>query len=130
MNQRTILKPDWLWVDKFGFAPAVKVGDMIHTCGMIAFDADGTLVGEGDCYQQSVKTFENIRDVLALGGASMDDVVKITTFLPDLALYGAFKQARTEAFPAGVPASTAVGSTLLLSELLVEIEAVAIVGGG
>ena len=87
MANRTVLQPDWPWIKKFGFAPGIRTGDTIYTCGVIAFDRDGNVVGDGDCYAQTVQTFANIRELLATEGATMEDVVKITAFLPDMSRY-------------------------------------------
>jgi enamine deaminase RidA (YjgF/YER057c/UK114 family) len=61
----------------------------------------------------------------------MGDIVKINTFLTDLSRYAEYGRARTEAFPSGVPASTVVGTTALVRpELMVEVEAIAVIGSG
>jgi enamine deaminase RidA (YjgF/YER057c/UK114 family) len=110
---------------------AVKLGDMVYTSGTVAFDSEGNVVGEGDVYAQSKQIFKNIEEVLAAAGATMADVVKITTFLTDISGYGEFGRARTEAFPAGVPASAAYATPALIKpELLVEVEAIAVIGSG
>ena len=73
----------------------------------------------------------NIEEALASCGAKMADVVKITTYLTDMSGYAAFSRARAETFPGGVPASsTVVSPALIVPELLVEIEAMAIIGSG
>ena len=127
MGKHTVLEPSWPWIEKFGFAAGILSGNIIHTCGLVAFDPDGRVVGDGDIVEQTRQVFANIKTVLALGGATMDDVVKITTYLPDMSLYKGFSQVRAEAFPDGVPASTAVSAALVRPELLVEIEAVAVI---
>ncbi len=127
MGKHTVLEPDWPWIRKFGFAAGIKSGDIIHTCGLVAFDPDGNVVGEGDIVVQTRQVFDNIKTVLELGGATMDDVVKINTYLPDMGEYKGFAQVRAEAFPNGIPASTAVSSGLVMPELLIEIEAVAVI---
>ena len=124
------LEPDWDWIKKLGFAAGIQTGDTIHTCGMIAFGPDGKLVGEGDCYAQAMQIFQNIRDVLALGGATMADIVKTVTYIPDMGVYKDFARARAETFPGAIPCSTAIGSALVLPELMIEIEAIAIIGSG
>jgi len=124
---KQILKPEgWKWVEEYGFAPAIKSGNTIYTMGMVAFDPDGNVVGR-DALTQSRLIFSNLREVLALGGATLNDVVKITTHLSNLRDFEQYKEARIEAFPNGIPASTGVGSGLLLSELLVETEVIAVV---
>ena len=94
------------------------------------FGPDGNLVGEGDCYAQAIRVYQNVAAVLALEGASMADIVKTTTWLPDMTLYQDYARARAETFPGAIPCSTTVGSALVLPELLIEIEAVAIIGSG
>ena len=122
------LDPGWQWIKKYGFAPGIRTGDTIHTCGMVAYGPDGKLVGEGDCYAQATRVYQNIAAVLELEGASMADVVKTTTWLPDMSLYPDYARARAETFPGGIPCSSTLGSKLVLPEFLIEIEAVAIVG--
>ncbi|MBT6728759.1 MAG: RidA family protein [Deltaproteobacteria bacterium] len=61
----------------------------------------------------------------------MADAIKINKFLTDMYQYGEFSKARNEAFPAGVPASASYSTpTHVLPSLLVEIEAIAIIGSG
>ena len=122
------LDPGWQWIKKYGFAPGIRTGDTIHTCGMVAYGPDGTLVGEGDCYAQATRVYQNIAAVLELEGASMADIVKTTTWLPDMSLYPDYARARAETFPGGIPCSSTLGSNIVLPEFLIEIEAVAIIG--
>lgn len=123
--------PGWAWTKKFNISAGVKVGDTVHLSGAVAFDSEGNVVGEGDVYAQSKQVFKNIEEALASAGALMADVVKITTYLTDISRYGEFGKARTEAFPDGVPSSTVVTSpALVIPELLVEVEAVAVIGSG
>ncbi len=130
MKQERI-DPGWAWTKKYGISPGVKVGDTVYLSGNSAFDNDGNIVGEGDVYAQSKKTFENIAEALASVGSSMRDIVKITTYLTDISSYPEFSKARREAFPDGVPASTAVSSPeLVIPTMLVEIEAIAVIGSG
>jgi enamine deaminase RidA (YjgF/YER057c/UK114 family) len=125
------LDPGWAWTRKLNISAGVKLGDTIYTSGTVAFDSDGKVVGEGDVYAQSKQIFKNIEEILASAGATMADVVKITTFLTDISSYGEFGRARTEAFPKGVPASAAYATPALIKpELLVEVEAIAVIGSG
>ncbi len=129
--KRERIDPGWAWLKKFNISAGEKIGDTIWLSGAVAFDADGNIVGEGDLYAQTKKTFENIAEALASAGAGMGDIVKINTFLTDLSRYAEYGRARTEAFPSGVPASTVVGTTALVRpELMVEVEAIAVIGSG
>jgi len=123
--------PGWAWTKKYNISAGVKLGDTIHLSGNVAFDDAGEVVGAGDTYAQSKQIFKNIEEALASAGATMADVIKITTYLTDITQYGEFGRARTAAFPNGVPASTAVAvSALVMPELVVEVEAVAVIGSG
>ena len=124
------LDPGWAWTKKFNLSAGVKIGDTVYTSGLVAFDSDGNVVGE-DVYAQSKQTFKNIEEVLSAAGATMADIIKLNTFLTDISQYGEFGRARTEAFPAGVPASAAYATpALVMPALLVEVEAIAVVGSG
>ncbi len=130
MKQERI-DPGWAWAKKLNISAGVKIGGTVYLSGTVAFDSEGNVVGEGDVYAQSKQVFKNIEAALASAGATMADVVKITTFLTDISGYGEFGRARTEAFPRGVPASAAYATPALIKpELLVEVEAIAVVGSG
>ena len=78
---------------------------------------------------QSQQVFANLRAVLAEAGATMDDVVKITGFITDTGRYAEYSAARAEAFPNNIPASSTVTvADLVLPGMLVEVEAIAILG--
>ena len=100
----------------------------IYVSGQVAVDADGRAIG-GDVATQARAVFERIATYLAEFGATMDDVVKITTFLTDMREYGPFSAVRAEFFPGRKPASSTVGVKALSDpDFLIEIEAVAAVG--
>ena len=123
--------PGWAWTKKLNISAGVKLNDTVYLSGTVALDSEGNVVGEGDVYGQSKQVFKNIEEALASVGGTMADVVKITTFLTDISSYGEFGRARTEAFPRGVPASAAYATPALIKpELLVEVEAIAVIGSG
>ena len=123
--------PGWAWAKRLNISAGVKIGDTVYLSGTVAFDSEGNVVGEGDVYAQAKQIFKNIEEALANAGATMADVVKITTFMTDMSGYGEFGRARTEAFPGGVPASAAYATPALIKpELLVEVEAIAVIGTG
>ena len=126
--QQKRLDMDWDWIKQLGFAPGIRVGDTIHTCGMVAMAPNGELVGKDDVYAQAIQVYRNLAAVLAEEGATMADVVKTTTWLPDMSRYQDYARARAETFPDAIPCSTTVESKLVSSDFLIEIEAVAVVG--
>jgi 2-iminobutanoate/2-iminopropanoate deaminase len=111
------------------YTDAVRAGNLLFVSGCVALDAEGKLVGEGDVVAQARQVFENIGLCLSAAGASFADVVKVTTFLRDIGDRARINPVRQEFFGAARPASTLVEvSRLVRPELLVEIEAIAVLG--
>ena len=107
----------------------VPQGTMVFVSGQVARDLDGSVVGVGDITAQTRKVLQNMKAVLAESGATMDDVVKVTVFVTNLALHFAeIHKVRAEFFTSSYPASTMVEVTSLVHEdMLIEIEAIAVV---
>jgi enamine deaminase RidA (YjgF/YER057c/UK114 family) len=107
-------------------------GELVVVAGQVAADRAGKLVGRGDAVAQTRQAFENVRAVLEAAGSSMRQVVRFQTFLTHAADIEGFMQARKELFPryfpdAVYPPNTIlVVSRLVLPDLLVEIEAMAV----
>ncbi len=105
------------------------VGDQVILAGMVARGADGSLIGGGDPYKQSLAVFENMRALVEEAGAKMDDIVKINVYLTDIRYRPDFLRARRHFFTGDFPAAVVVGNvTLASAELLVEIDAWAFIG--
>ena len=129
MPDRKAHNPNWPWTEKFRISQAVQVGDTVHVSGQGPLDPQGNIVGNDDMSVQSQQVFANLRAVLAEAGATMDDVVKITGFITDTGRYAEYSAARAEAFPNNIPASSTVTvADLVLPGMLVEVEAIAILG--
>ena len=130
MAKRISLKPPgWTWADNVSHDIGVQVDDTIWVSGQVSFDPQGNIVGLGDMRKQCNQTFRNVAEVLAVAGATMNDVVKITAWLTDMRTYADYNEARAAAFANRLPASAAVHSPQLVRPgLLVEIEAIAVLG--
>ena len=116
--------------DAYHFAPATRVGDIIWVSGQVGLDAS-MRPGKG-MEAQARLAFENLKAVLEAAGASLADVVELTTFHTDLrGEMAAFTQVKDGFFPDRYPSWTAVGVTqLAMPEFLVEVRAVAVAGSG
>ncbi len=100
--------------------------NLIFVSGQVALDEKGQVVGKGDVKAQAKQVMENIIRVLREGGASLNDVVKVTVFLTNMDHLKPVAEVRREYFKDHLPASTLVQvSSLVQKELLVEIDAVA-----
>jgi reactive intermediate/imine deaminase len=124
---RKTIDPGWTWDDRLPLAQARQIGNTIYVSGQVAYDANGTLVGEGDMRAQTRQVFDNIKAVLAAAGAGLEDIVKINTYITDQSKFMDMLAVRTEIFGNNPPASTAVVvSALAFPGLLIEVEAIAV----
>jgi reactive intermediate/imine deaminase len=113
-----------------GYTHVVQVhgGRTLYISGQVAFDKSGNVVGKGDFAAQVTQVFENLKSALAAGGATFDNVVKVTTFVTDLSQMQTLRSIRGKYYGTNAPASTLVQITKLAHEdLLIEIEAIAVV---
>ncbi|MBV8683517.1 MAG: RidA family protein [Caulobacteraceae bacterium] len=114
--------------ENFHFSAAVRVGDTIWVSGQVGLD-EKMHPAQGMTAQTRL-AFEGLKRALEAAGASLADVVELTTFHIDLrGEMAEFSAVKDEYFPANYPAWTAVGVTQLAIEALrVEVRAVAVAG--
>jgi enamine deaminase RidA (YjgF/YER057c/UK114 family) len=109
------------------FSQAVRVGEWIWVSGQVGMN-ENWQVGEG-IEAQARMAFQNLERVLSHAGATLADIVELTTFHTSIADMAAFSKVKAEFLPRDYPAWTAVGVTaLVLPALLVEIRATAVIG--
>ena len=108
------------------YTPAVRAGDWLVCSGQVPL-RDGKLV-EGGIAEATKQCVANVRALLESHGARLDQVVKTTVFLTDMADYPAMNEAYMEAFGAHRPARSAVAVAALPLGAPVEIEAWAFLG--
>ena len=83
------------------FHPAVRAGDFIFVSGQVAKDENGNMC-VGNIEEETRWTIESIRRILALDGADLSDVVKVTVFLEDARNFGRYNRVFAEYFPEGM----------------------------
>jgi len=105
------------------YSQAVRAGDTVYLSGQIGLDpASGTLV-EG-LEAQIEQVFRNLHAVAGAAGGSLQDAVKVTIFLTDMAHFARVNEAMARHFQQPYPARAAVGVASLPRGALVEVEAV------
>ena len=108
------------------YSQAVRAGDLLFTSGQIPLKPDGSLE-TGDVAAQTRRVLENLRAVLEAGGSSLNYVVKCTCFLKDMGHFAQMNEVYAEFFPDAPPARSAVEVARLPRDVLIEIEAVALI---
>ena len=105
------------------------MGRTVFVSGQVAMDTEGNVVGEGDIRSQTETVLEHVKTVVEAAGGGMDDIVKVTVFITDMGLYDEIHEVRRRYFEEPYPASSMVEvSALIDPRLLIEIEAVAVIG--
>ena len=115
--------------DEYAYSRAVRVGDRVFVSGTTALSARGVVEGKDDLYRQTRSTMDTIFSALAEAGAAREDIVYTKTFLTDLGRSADYTRAWLEALGDARPTSTLLAiPALVLPEMLIEIEAEAIIG--
>jgi 2-iminobutanoate/2-iminopropanoate deaminase len=96
------------------FHPAVRAGDYIFVSGQVAKDADGNMLS-GTIEAETAGTIESIKRILAEEGATLADVVKVTTYLEDARDFGRYNKVFGEHFKDAVLARTTVEARAVIN---------------
>jgi len=108
---------------------AVVANGMVYTAGVIPLDPETMKVVEGGIEEQATRVLASLSALLEDAGSSTANVVKTTCFLADLNDFPAFNAIYATVFPAETaPARSTVQVAKLPMGVLVEVEAVAVLG--
>jgi 2-iminobutanoate/2-iminopropanoate deaminase len=108
------------------YSQAVSVGHLLFTSGQIPLRADGSLES-GDITAQTRQVLYNLKAVLEAGGSSLQQVIKCTCFLADMNHFAQMNEVYATFFTDHPPARSAVEVARLPKDVLIEIEAVALI---
>lgn len=109
------------------YTPVVQSGDLVFVSGQVGL-ADGAIV-DGGLVAETEQAMRNLAAQLATVGATLDDVVKTTCFLVDMGDYAAFNEVYVAALGDHRPARSCVAVAELPAGAVVEVEAIARLGG-
>lgn len=107
------------------YSAGVKAGGMVFLSGQLGLDPKTGQLADG-VVAQAEQSLENIEALLAAAGAALDNVVKTTVFLADIADFAAVNVVYASRFPEPYPARSAVQVGALPAGALVEIEVIAL----
>ena len=112
------------WEPKVGYSRAVRVGRRIYVSGTTATAPDGSIVGRGDAYAQTVQALDNIERALVALGSRTADIVRLRLFVTDIGDFPPIAKALAERFLPVRPACTLVQVAGLVDPAMkVEVEA-------
>jgi enamine deaminase RidA (YjgF/YER057c/UK114 family) len=115
--------------EQYAYSRAVRMGDRVFIAGSTSLNARGVVEAPGDMYRQTRRIMDTIFTALEQAGGTPGDLVYTKTFLTDLAKTADYTRAWLEALGDVRPTSTLLGiPALLRPEMLIEIEAEAIIG--
>lgn len=130
MKKAKINSPDFAQrLGAYSHGYKVEIGDtiLVFTTGQIALDKDGSVLYPNDPAKQAEFVYESLKKILNQAGANLDDVVKTTVFVTDMADFPEISKVRNKYFKNSEPASTLVEVKKLVKEgCRVEIEVIAV----
>ena len=106
----------------------VSSGPLLFIAGQIPIDEQGKLVGKDDVVAQARQVYKNIEAILVGLGGTLQDLVKVTVYITDIAYMNALAPLRESLFPKDGPVSACVQVVALAEpDIKIEIEGVAVI---
>lgn len=135
IENKTVLSEAYDYSKKVSFVRGMRVEldscVMLFISGTASVNESGESIHHGDIKAQTRRTFTNIKALLESEGADWHDIVRTTCYLADFRDYDAFNEIRNAFYEEQeldpVPASTCIEARICRPELLVEIEAIAMI---
>lgn len=127
---KQVLNPSGVAAPGGCYSHVVRVGDTVFLAGVVGQDVERRLVGD-DVGSQTRQALRNMATNLAAVGGTLADVCSVTAFLEHIDRdFAAYNEAYSEAFPEDPPARATVQAHIAGEGVLVEIQAIAVLGSG
>ncbi len=135
IENKNVLNEAYDYPTKVSFVRGMRVDldncTMLFISGTASVNEAGLSIHDGDIKAQTRRTFTNIAALLEAEGADWHDIVRTTCYLADFRHYDEFNEVRNAFFEEQgldpLPASTCIEARICRPELLVEIEAIAMI---
>ena len=135
IENKAVLNEAYDYPKKVSFVRGMRVEldgcTMLFISGTASVDENGESIHPGDVKAQTLRTFTNIKGLLESEGADWHDVVRTTCYLADFRTYDEFNDVRNAFYVSEgldpLPASTCIEARICRPELLVEVEAIAMI---
>lgn len=135
ITNHTVLNEAYDYASRVSFSRGMRVEcgpmTMLFISGTAAVNEHGESIHPGDVYKQTIRALTNVKALLESEGADWHDIVKTTCYLADMRDYDEFNRARNDFYDQEgldpYPSSTCIGALICRSNLLVELDAIAII---
>ena len=108
------------------YSQAILTGNMLYTSGQLGINPENGELEGNDITSQAEQVMKNLGAVLQEGGSDLNNIVKTTCFLADMADFAAFNAVYSK-YITSAPARSCVAVKTLPKNALVEVEAIAVV---
>lgn len=125
MTEKICVYPDNAPVPAGAYSPGIVTGNLVFVSGQTPEIPGTDILVEGDITVQTKQVMENIKNILAAAGCTMDDVVKVGAHLLDINSFGGYNEVYKTYFTKPFPARTTVQS-VIPGGSLVEIDVIAV----
>ena len=110
-----------------GYSHVAKAGNTLYLSGQIAQDVEGNLIGKGDFETQTRQVYTNLKNILEEAGGSLENIVKMGTFLTHHNYVETYRSVRNEFFKDPYPPNTLlIIESLVSPDFMIEVEAIAV----
>ncbi|OPX55063.1 reactive intermediate/imine deaminase [Oceanospirillum multiglobuliferum] len=106
------------------YSQAVQVGNLVFMSGQIPLDPKTMEVVTESFEAQTVQVFENLKAVAEAAGGSLENIVKLNIYMPDLGNFAKVNEVMERYFTAPYPARAAIGVKALPKNVDVEVEGI------
>ncbi|MBU3023706.1 RidA family protein [Aestuariibacter sp. A3R04] len=106
------------------YSQAVKAGTTVYLSGQIPLNPETMEMVSDDFAEQAKQVFENVKAVCEAAGGTMNDLVKVNIFLPDLSNFATVNEIMAQYFNKPYPARAAIGVRALPKDSQIEIDGV------
>jgi len=135
IENKSVLNEAYDYPSKVSFVRGMRVDldnvVMLFISGTASVNEAGDSIHQGDVKAQTRRAFTNIKALLESENADWHDIVRTTCYLADFRDYDAFNEIRNAFYEEQgldpLPASTCIEARICRPELLVEIEAIAMI---
>ena len=108
------------------YSQAVEAGNVVYVSGQLPIDPAAGTYAEGGIKELTAQSLTNIKHILEQAGLTMDNVVKTSVFLADMADFAEMNEVYAQFFTAPFPARSAVAVKTLPKASRIEIECIAV----